>query len=154
MTKERFPASLLTAVLCCFSVQESHPEQSEKGMTMTQRRLYSCSFCGKNQDQVQRLMTGPGAVYICNECIDSEAFEKDEQRGEQAKRCSFCGKTPQQTQYIKHGSGQAGICDECIALIRQIFREEEHTVRRRAAKPGEGEQLSLLQSPPEHDPYL
>jgi ATP-dependent Clp protease ATP-binding subunit ClpX len=28
-----------------------------------------CSFCGKYQDQVNRLIAGPG-VYICNECID------------------------------------------------------------------------------------
>ena len=27
-----------------------------------------CSFCGKTQDQVRRLVAGPGA-YICNECI-------------------------------------------------------------------------------------
>ncbi|KRK65424.1 ATP-dependent protease ATP-binding subunit ClpX [Companilactobacillus tucceti DSM 20183] len=29
----------------------------------------SCSFCGKTQDQVQKIVAGPG-VYICNECID------------------------------------------------------------------------------------
>ena len=28
-----------------------------------------CSFCGKHQDQVRRLIAGPGA-YICNECVD------------------------------------------------------------------------------------
>ena len=30
-----------------------------------------CSFCGKTQDLVTRLIAGPsGSVYICNECID------------------------------------------------------------------------------------
>jgi len=28
-----------------------------------------CSFCGKNQDQVKKLVAGPG-VYICDECIE------------------------------------------------------------------------------------
>ena len=28
-----------------------------------------CSFCGKKQGQVQRIIAGPG-VYICNECVD------------------------------------------------------------------------------------
>ena len=28
-----------------------------------------CSFCGKSQDQVQRMISGPN-VFICNECID------------------------------------------------------------------------------------
>jgi ATP-dependent Clp protease ATP-binding subunit ClpX len=32
-------------------------------------RSYACSFCGKRQDQVQRLIAGPGGVYICNECV-------------------------------------------------------------------------------------
>ena len=27
-----------------------------------------CSFCGKRQDQVERLIVGPNA-YICDECI-------------------------------------------------------------------------------------
>jgi ATP-dependent Clp protease ATP-binding subunit ClpX len=31
---------------------------------------YTCSFCGKNQEQVKRLIAGPGAVYICNECVE------------------------------------------------------------------------------------
>ena len=28
-----------------------------------------CSFCGKSQDQVKKLIAGPG-VYICDECVD------------------------------------------------------------------------------------
>ena len=40
-----------------------------------------CAFCGKTQDQVQRLIAGPG-VYICNECVElcheiiSDSMEK------------------------------------------------------------------------------
>ena len=36
----------------------------------TPRVQYHCSFCGKNQDQVKRLIAGPGAVYICDECVE------------------------------------------------------------------------------------
>jgi alkylhydroperoxidase/carboxymuconolactone decarboxylase family protein YurZ len=36
----------------------------------TPRVQYRCSFCGKSQEQVQRLIAGPGGVYICNECIN------------------------------------------------------------------------------------
>ena len=37
-----------------------------------------CSFCGKMQDEVERIVAGPG-VYICNECIDvcSNIVEND-----------------------------------------------------------------------------
>ena len=31
--------------------------------------LLKCSFCGKSQKQVKKLIAGPG-VYICDECID------------------------------------------------------------------------------------
>ncbi len=34
----------------------------------TSRRLHRCSFCGKTQDQVRRLVAGPN-VFICNECV-------------------------------------------------------------------------------------
>ena len=33
------------------------------------KKQLKCSFCGKNQDQVKRLIAGPG-VYICDECIE------------------------------------------------------------------------------------
>ena len=37
-----------------------------------------CSFCGKTQDQVRKLVAGPG-VYICDECIElcNEIFEDE-----------------------------------------------------------------------------
>ena len=39
-----------------------------------------CSFCGKTQDQVERLISGPNnGVFICNECIDICAEIIDEE---------------------------------------------------------------------------
>ncbi|MEM1170326.1 MAG: ATP-dependent protease ATP-binding subunit ClpX [Cyanobacteria bacterium P01_H01_bin.35] len=37
-----------------------------------------CSFCGKSQDQVRKLIAGPG-VYICNECVElcNEILEEE-----------------------------------------------------------------------------
>ncbi|MBP1888987.1 ATP-dependent Clp protease ATP-binding subunit ClpX [Clostridium moniliforme] len=42
------------------------------------KKQLKCSFCGKNQDQVKRLIAGPG-VYICDECIElcSEIIEDE-----------------------------------------------------------------------------
>ncbi len=34
-----------------------------------ERKQLKCSFCGKSQEQVKRLVAGPG-VYICDECIE------------------------------------------------------------------------------------
>jgi hypothetical protein len=42
------------------------------------RDLLKCSFCGKSQKQVKKLIAGPG-VYICDECIDlcNEIIEEE-----------------------------------------------------------------------------
>lgn len=44
-----------------------------------------CSFCGKSQDQVKKLIAGPEGVFICDECIEvcmeiveDELFEREE----------------------------------------------------------------------------
>lgn len=44
-----------------------------------------CSFCGKSQEQVRKLIVGPGDIYICDECIalcneiiDDEFYEDEE----------------------------------------------------------------------------
>ncbi len=41
--------------------------------------LLCCSFCGKSQNDVRKLIAGPG-VYVCNECIDicNEIINDDE----------------------------------------------------------------------------
>ena len=48
-----------------------------------------CSFCGKTQDQVRKLIAGPNGAYICDECVDvcaeiiDEELENDEFDGNQ-----------------------------------------------------------------------
>lgn len=43
-----------------------------------------CSFCGKSQEQVRKLIAGPNGAYICDECVDicseiiEEEFEEEE----------------------------------------------------------------------------
>lgn len=49
---------------------------------------FRCSFCGKSQDQVRKLIAGPNGAYICDECVDicaeiiEEELEEDEFAGE------------------------------------------------------------------------
>lgn len=31
---------------------------------------FECTFCGKPQEQVSLLLTGPRGVHVCDECID------------------------------------------------------------------------------------
>ncbi|HUH69135.1 MAG TPA: ATP-dependent Clp protease ATP-binding subunit ClpX [Mycobacterium sp.] len=48
--------------------------------------LLKCSFCGKSQKQVKKLIAGPG-VYICDECIDlcNEIIEEELADGDDVK---------------------------------------------------------------------
>ncbi len=40
-----------------------------------------CSFCGKTEDQVQKLIAGPNGTYICDECVEICAEIIDEELG-------------------------------------------------------------------------
>lgn len=51
--------------------------------------LLRCSFCGKSQNEVERIIAGPN-VYICNECIElseeiisMDIMQQEEDRGEE-----------------------------------------------------------------------
>ena len=49
-----------------------------------------CSFCGKSQEEVKKLIAGP-SVYICDECIElcNEIIEEEYQREEASSRVSI-----------------------------------------------------------------
>lgn len=42
-----------------------------------------CSFCGKTQDQVRKMIAGSGNVYICDECIELCAEILEEELGQE-----------------------------------------------------------------------
>nr|MBP9936552.1 ATP-dependent Clp protease ATP-binding subunit ClpX [Pyrinomonadaceae bacterium] len=52
--------------------------------------LLTCSFCGKSQNDVRKLIAGPG-VYICNECIGicNEIINDDEQTASTVTRTAL-----------------------------------------------------------------
>lgn len=99
-------------------------------------RLLYCSFCGKDQKQVKKLIAGPG-VFICDECVSSvEAVLKtgnvtltrtaalrpvDEH--DTAEKCSFCGKRRNQVPAMA-SAGASRICAECVALCNEIVAEQ------------------------------
>src|SRR3981081_11276 len=60
------------------------------------RRHTRCSFCGKGQEQVRKLVAGPG-VYICDQCIDlcQEVLEEDNRSTAQKRTKSGLIPNPQ-----------------------------------------------------------
>ncbi len=57
-------------------------------MAVRNEEKYRCSFCGKTQEQVRKLIAGPNGAYICDECVDicaeiiEEELEADEAAGQ------------------------------------------------------------------------
>jgi hypothetical protein len=114
-----------------------------KGSARRDDLLLVCSFCGKSQGQVRKLIAGPG-VYICDGCVglaegvlsSGEAARTEygpvSACPEQAQRtlCSFCGKIRGQVAGMAlappapHRKIPAAICLECLALCDEIIVEE------------------------------
>ena len=102
-----------------------------------------CSFCGKSQRQVKKLIAGP-SVYVCDGCtglakvvisdgqpVNTEIAELTAGPEDQPRtQCSFCGKRRDQVPGLVVGSVQterkapAAICTECLDLCTEILTEE------------------------------
>ena len=53
-----------------------------------------CSFCGKSQSQVQKLIAGPNGAYICDECVDICGEIIEEELMEMEDKQAFVADTP------------------------------------------------------------
>ena len=82
-----------------------------------------CSFCGKSQEQVRKLIAGPG-VYICDECVDLCNEILDEELFE---------------------SGPSA-----APAAAPTARREAAAVERRRSTPRSASRLSLNQIPKQH----
>src|SRR5260370_15984573 len=83
-----------------------------------------CSFCRKQQDQVQRLVAGPEGVSVFYECVAALSRGSETPQEEQGLRCSFCGKQQRQVTYLAVVAHGANICQACLVLCQQIIAEE------------------------------
>jgi hypothetical protein len=112
----------------------------------------ACTFCGKTQDRVKRLISGPG-VYICEGCAELArgvvATGRSAETGlglirgvpeeETRERCSFCGKYRGQCAGLASvpvdtdgkAAGHAAICVECLALCAEIVSAGPAVKRRK-----------------------
>src|SRR2546426_8488277 len=80
-----------------------------------------CSFCGKSQDEVRKLIAGP-TVYICDECIDL-CNDIIAEEVDQEETLSSTSAVPKPSE-IKKVLDQYVIGQE---RAKKILRSEEHT---------------------------
>jgi len=102
------------------------PKVDESGKT------YTCSFCGKSQDEVRKLIAGP-TVYICDECIDlcndiiAEEVELEGPVSRVASLntptwCRVC-RLPKSAEEVVAVSELGFFCRRCIDMIRAATDE-------------------------------
>ena len=83
--------------------------------------LLHCSFCGRAQKDVAKLVAGPG-VYICNGCVAlARSWDPLPSPG---RSCSFCGRWSPEAGRVT-GRGSVAICDQCLDLCDEIIAEEQ-----------------------------
>jgi ATP-dependent protease Clp ATPase subunit len=99
--------------------------------------LLTCSFCGKSQQQVRKLVVGTGGR-ICDGCVSraptvmgqpgrtvgtpiAAIQQTTHEAGTQP--CSFCGEGRYQVATMA-SAGDTRICTECLELCDEIFSEE------------------------------
>jgi len=107
-------------------------------------KFLSCSFCGKSQKQVTKLIAGPG-VFICDACVShahmviaghgqtaSTPIATIQQVSDdaEAEQCSFCRKHRHQVSAMASAGDMRIICDECLELCEEIVSEEPPMPRR------------------------
>lgn len=100
----------------------------------------NCSFCGKSQKNVKKLVAGDGAslgttiVYICDQCIalcnetladqqKTSATPRPATKSTTDTSCSFCGLSQEKTNYLIAGPSNLFICEGCVSLCNQILAE-------------------------------
>lgn len=85
----------------------------------------NCSFCGRSQFEVQKLVAGPG-VYICDVCIRGSRPNLDP---DVDVRCSFCGKRRRDVRSMT-ARDDVRICDSCVSLCLEVLAEDERAKSR------------------------
>ena len=103
-----------------------------------------CSFCGKSQDQVKKLIAGPG-VNICNECVDLCQQILDHQReGEESS--TPAGEPTALTPDIILDSLQPFLKD--IGKVRLLTAQEEVDLAKRIERGDLDAKQQMVESQP------
>ena len=111
-------------------------------MTKTTENTPRCSFCGKTQDEVAKLIAGPNA-YICNECIDlCNEIIADEGLNEAEEEESEFGELPKPTD-IKDVLDQYVIGQD---LAKKNLAVAVYNHYKRIARQNEADQVELQKS--------
>jgi len=117
---------------------------AEKKGSSTEKTLY-CSFCGKSQHEVKKLIAGP-SVFICDECIDlcNEIIRDEMPAAEEGREGKSDLPTPAE---IKHNLDNYVIGQEAAKRMLAVavynhYKRLKHKEKAAASKGGDDVELS------------
>lgn len=109
---------------------------------MGQKKEYDlrCSFCGRHQTQVYRLIASTPQLCVCNQCIEDAwlllygkrdnlsadlEFAVADSTVNPKLCCSFCHRSSEKVGRMVSTTAKAHICEECVEACRNLLIEEE-----------------------------
>jgi hypothetical protein len=114
-------------------MSDERPDVTEQ----PQDDVLRCSFCGKDQFQLRKLVEGPHAL-ICADCVEECADIISDDRGEVSgedapgrivgsvatARCSLC-RTPARAADLVTVDTRGAVCDTCLTVLASVVRERK-----------------------------
>jgi len=104
-----------------FTRERSIPEPEPQAAPSPTEPPVVCSFCGKTQDEVRKLIAGP-SVYICDECIDlcnDIIAEEIAQEQTDPPECWICKGVDKGRELINVPRG-VSLCRDCFHAMRTL----------------------------------
>ncbi|GAA1386090.1 ATP-dependent Clp protease ATP-binding subunit ClpX [Pseudonocardia kongjuensis] len=109
--------------------------------------LLKCSFCGKSQKQVKKLIAGPG-VYICDECIDlcNEIIEEELAEAGEVKLDELPKPAEIHEFLDQYVVGQSGTKRTLSVAVYNHYKRIQAGERNRAAGGDGGDHIEIAKS--------
>jgi hypothetical protein len=95
----------------------------------------ACSFCGAPRRELDKLLAGPGPVFICDACVRRAAnVVAGGEDGETLRHvpadddatCSFCGNSSAiGGAMAEHSDGRPRICAKCTTTCEKLLRDDK-----------------------------
>lgn len=96
----------------------------------------ACSFCGSPRRELDKLLAGPGPVFVCDACVrraarvcggdGTDTAPMRHVPAEDDATCSFCGNgSAVGGAMAEHVAGQPRICAKCTATCEKLLRDDK-----------------------------
>ena len=88
-----------------------------------------CSFCGKTQEQVRKMIAGSNGVYICDDCIELCAEILEEELGDVLLQVVMHARIAEERGDFNFSDVVDGVCRKMIRRHPHVFGNETFSTR-------------------------